>query len=149
VGSDSSFQSEWRLQETAHLSQKYHAMDITTCPLAEGSNKLVSVFGAWPTFRDASIVYARVDRSGPTVTIAFELTEWTDNHPDEKVNVTIRWSEVTDFSLSGIDPNPAIAGLGITATDTTVKTTLRRGRGPHGSIVAGRLRVLDVVIVEA
>lgn len=122
-------------------------MDISKCTAIEGAAKLQAIFGHWPTFAGATIIYARIDRKGPTITIAFELTEWADEHPDERVNATIRWSGVTGMQLSAVGSAMTIDGLTLSQTGDELKTTMRRGRSSHGQIVASSMRVQDVVII--
>jgi hypothetical protein len=114
----------------------------------EGASKLQGAFGGWPAFRNARILYVRVDRAGPTVTVAFELTEWAERHPGQAVNATLRWMEVTGLELSGIASENVIAGMTVAATEDGIEATLERGAGLHGRMRARSLRVLDVVIIE-
>jgi hypothetical protein len=136
------------VKEIATPARNHSAMNDNIYAHIEGSSKLMSLFGSWPTFRRAAVVYMRVDRKGPTVTIAFELKEWGDTHPGETVNATLRWTDVTEFAINGIAPDPALDGLSLAAIAGGIKTTLDGQRGPHGCIVSGGLRILDVVIVE-
>ncbi|HSV72316.1 MAG TPA: Imm50 family immunity protein [Chthonomonadales bacterium] len=114
----------------------------------QGAGKLTGVFGRWPDFRGARVLYVRVDRTGPTVTVAFELTEWAEAHPGQRINASLRWIEATDLSLSGLDPENVIAGMALRAAGDEVEAVIEPGSGLHGRIKARQLRVLDVAIIE-
>jgi hypothetical protein len=115
----------------------------------EGARKLTGLCGAWPRFQRAQILYLRLDRSGPTVTIGLRLTEWSERKPDEHVNVTLRWHEVTELSLSGIDPENMIGGLTLQERGDSLEATLEPLRGTHGRLVGRRLQVMDVAVIVA
>jgi hypothetical protein len=124
-------------------------MDESVLARIEGARKLTGLCGAWPRFHNAQILYLRMDRSGPTVTIGLRLTEWSEKNPDEHVNVTLRWHEVSELSLSGIDPENMIGGLTLQERDALLEATLEPMRGTHGHLVARRLQVMDVAVIVA
>jgi hypothetical protein len=116
--------------------------------VVEGASKLVSLFGEWPGFREAAILYLRIDRTGPTVTAGFRLHEWTESHPGQYLNATVRWLEVQALALSGISEENRIAALTLAPEGENLRTVLESLDGLHGYIDARRMRVLDVAIVE-
>jgi hypothetical protein len=118
--------------------------------LIEGAAQLVDVYGYWPSFHDAQVETVVIERRGPTVTIHFITNDQVDKdgvqERDKLAQVTIRWHEVKDLSLNGIDweENNWIDGLTVRRDGDDVRTVIDPMDGFHGFIVAGRIEVLDV-----
>lgn len=96
-----------------------------------GAERLTAVFGYWPTFHDAEVVWMRLDRGGtdlgpgPTLDAlihAFEMTKEVDaagyyvlrNH----VLVHLRFAGVSNLRLDGFNQQNAIFGLTISMAET-------------------------------
>jgi hypothetical protein len=91
-----------------------------------GSDKLIAVFGYWPTFHDAEVIWLRLDRrssdagSGPTLEALVHTFEMTsDVGPDgyyvlrNHVQVHFRFSEVIELRLEGFNYQNVLLGLGV------------------------------------
>ncbi len=91
----------------------------------DGAEQLVAVFGYWPTFHDAEVLWLQIDRRaageesyGPTLEAlvhAFEMT--TDVGPDgyfvlrHHVLVHLRFCEVVELRLDGFNHQNALSGI--------------------------------------
>ena len=116
-----------------------------------GAQKLTDLYGYWITFHDASIESVLIERLGPTVTIEFETCdmayrgdELLDN--DQSARVVVRWHNVRELSLEGIDPAERnwINELTLTSVGEDVRSELELMDGIHGVIVARRVEIVDV-----
>ncbi len=93
-----------------------------------GAEQLVAVFGYWPSFHDAEVLWLRLDRQaigegcyGPTLEAlvhAFEMTSevGADGHYvlRHHVLVHLRFSEVVELRLDGFNHQNALMGLTLT-----------------------------------
>jgi Immunity protein 50 len=93
-----------------------------------GAEQLVAIFGYWPSFHDAEMLWLTLDRQsrgegcyGPTLDAlvhAFEMTSEVDrdgyyvlrNH----VLVHLRFSEVVELQIAGFNHQNALMGLALT-----------------------------------
>lgn len=116
--------------------------------LIEGSAKLMSACHGWPSFAGASIVYLRLDRPGPTVTVAMELKSLPGRPEGDTVNVTLRGFEVKGLEIAGIDPNLSLDGIVFMDVLDGVEVRFRSADGLRGRIVARRMAILDVVVIS-
>ena len=97
-------------------------MDVTDRIV--GADKLVAVFGYWPSFHDAEVVWIKLDRRssgdgyGPTLEAlvhAFEIT--SEIGPDgcyvlrHHVLVHLRFRDVVELRLEGFNHQNALFGL--------------------------------------
>ena len=94
----------------------------------DGAERLIAVFGYWPTFHDAEVLWLRLDRclaggesDGPTLEAfihAFEMT--TEVGPDgyyvrrHHVLVRPRFREVVELRLGGFNHQNALSGIDFT-----------------------------------
>jgi hypothetical protein len=93
-------------------------------PRISGVSKVTKVFGDWPSFQDAEVVWMRLDRrsagrgSGPTVDAmvhAFEVAR--ANSPNggyvlrKSVLVQLRFHDVTEVTIDGFNYQNALGGL--------------------------------------
>lgn len=100
-------------------------MDATNRIL--GGERLTSVFGYWPSFHDAEVIWLRMDRrsfavgGGPSVEAmlhTFEIT--SDVGPDDcyvlrnHVLVHFRFRDVVELQLAGFNHQNALFGLTVT-----------------------------------
>lgn len=118
-----------------------------------GMSKLTDVYGDWITFHDATVESVLIERQGPAVTIVFRTCDMAFRHgelvdKDRKARVVVRWRQVRELSLEGIDPDERnwIDGLTLTPSGEWVRSELELMDGLHGVIVA---RSVEVVEVEA
>lgn len=102
--------------------------------LIEGSEKLTSIFGFWPSFHDAEVIDlqlwrgdATAERSHPRFPVlttkihVWELTSQIDARGDYALRhhtlTTLRFHDVLDLEIQGFNQQNAIFGLSITAKD--------------------------------
>jgi hypothetical protein len=86
----------------------------------DGSDKLTSIFGRWPSFHDSEVVSLVFDRTGPTITADIHVFEITTeisktghyvcrNH----CVVSLRFLEVDEIAFEGFNHQNALMGLAI------------------------------------
>jgi hypothetical protein len=97
----------------------------------EGSEKLIGIFGRWPSFHDAEVIELRLRRdaedskekgqAGPLLTVKVHLWETTSEVDSNGFYVlrnhtvaTLRFHAVEDFKLEGFNHQNVIFGLEIT-----------------------------------
>ncbi|HJT75571.1 MAG TPA: Imm50 family immunity protein [Gemmataceae bacterium] len=91
-----------------------------------GAEKLVAVFGYWPSFHDAEVLWSHLDRQphgegyGPTLEALVHVFEITSEvGPDgcyvlrHHVLVHFRFLDVVELRLEGFNHQNALFGLGI------------------------------------
>jgi hypothetical protein len=114
-------------------------------PLIEGADKLIGLYGYWITFHDAAVETVVIERVGPTITIHFRTNDWheeTDNR-DFIAKVVMRWLEVEDFMLSGVDEQNWIGNMHFTRLGDVIRTEVKPMDGTHGFIRARRVEVVS------
>lgn len=93
----------------------------------EGVEKLVNIFGYWPQFPGAEVVWIRLDRNpagdsdyGPTLETLihpFEMTSEVDSKghcvPRHHVLVHLRFREVVDLRMEGFNHQNFLYGLNL------------------------------------
>jgi hypothetical protein len=86
--------------------------------LIDGSDKLTSIFGRWPSFHDAEVVNLAFDRVGPTITAdihVFEMTSeisQTGHYICRKHCVAkLCFLQVDEINLEGFNHQNALMGL--------------------------------------
>lgn len=92
-------------------------MDISIS-LIDGSDKLTSIFGRWPSFHDSEVVSLALDREGPTITAdihVFEMTSEiskTGHYICRKHCVAkLRFLQVDEIEFEGFNHQNALNGL--------------------------------------
>lgn len=96
--------------------------------LVDGSQKLMALFGTWPSFHDAEVIDLHFwrghvrpgDRDDanvfPILTIKIRILEATQpgaNHAGNDSIVTLRFHDVSDFKMDGFNHCNQIVGLSI------------------------------------
>ena len=119
-----------------------------------GVSKLTDVYGYWISFHDASVESVLIERHGPPVTVAFGTCDmaYRDGKlvdSDLAARVVVRWRQVQECSLEGIDPDGRnwIDGLSLAPSGPSgewVRSELELMDGLHGKIVARQVEVVDV-----
>jgi hypothetical protein len=124
--------------------------DIANVKIA-GASKLTDLYGGWISFHDASVETVLVERVGPTVTIGFKTCDMAYHagelvDGDRKARVVMRWHQVQELSLIGIDPAGRnwIDGLVLTDRGKDVRTELELMDGMRGVIVARSVEIVEV-----
>jgi Immunity protein 50 len=130
----------------------------------EGAAKLISIFGYWPSFHDAEVLWVRLDRGarnemddGPTLDAlihAFEMT--SEVGPDgffklrHHVLVHFRFHGVVELSLEGFNEQNALWDLSIAEVQDRrtegidFEVTLSSAYGLSGLFQCRRVEVKDV-----
>ena len=131
----------------------------------EGAERLVEIFGAWPSFHDAEILELRLDRmgrgefEGPTLDIRFHLYEGRQdaslpsgvrwfNH----TQATLRFENVKDIELTGFNHQNAILDLGFADEGVhpsapglrAIRVSIQQAFGLGGSLLCGSVEVAAV-----
>ncbi len=116
-----------------------------------GVEKLTNLYGGWISFHDASIESVLIERRGPTVTIEFETCDMAHRgdellDSDRKARVIVRWHQVHELSLAGVDAEERnwINGLALTPVGEDVRGELEMMDGTHGIIIARQVEIVDV-----
>jgi Immunity protein 50 len=114
-----------------------------------GASRLTDLYGHFTPFHDAAIESVSIERLGPTVTIrfiscdaAYDGDMLTDS--DRRADVVMRWHEVADLCLQGIDRRNWISGLDFFREGESIRTEIELMDGIRGQITARRIEVLDV-----
>src|SRR5205814_3621210 len=89
-----------------------------------GAEKLIAIFGSWPAFHDAEVVWMRLDRRpqgtdrGPTLEVLIHVFEMSgevspDNYYVQHNHslVHLRFQEVVELRLEGFNHQNALFGL--------------------------------------
>ncbi len=118
---------------------------------------LVSAFGFWPSFHDAEVHRATLDRGSaderPSITLVVHAIA-TDNSIDEKgyyrvvtsVLVTVRCLDVIESELRHLGQQNVLSSLGFESTDKgDLRVTLGECYGLSGSLVCRQVVVESVI----
>jgi hypothetical protein len=118
---------------------------------------LLSAFGYWPSFHDAEVHRALLDRGGsgerPSVTLVVHAFD-TDDTVDEKgyyrvttsVQVTLRFCDVRESELRDLGSQNVLSSLEFELDASgLVRVTLGPCYGLSGSLLCSEVRVLSVV----
>jgi hypothetical protein len=114
-----------------------------------GASRLTDLYGYFTPFHDAAIESVSIERLGPTVTIRFTSCDAaydgdTLTDSDLRADVVMRWYEVADLSLQGIDRRNWIGGLDFFRDGEFIRTEIELMDGIRGHITARGVEVLDV-----
>jgi hypothetical protein len=93
----------------------------------DNAERLITIFGRWPSFHDAEVVRVALDRSGdqgPTLEAVIHVCEYTaaldaTGHyvTAKHTEVTFRFTDVELHSLQGFNEQNVLASLTITDID--------------------------------
>lgn len=127
------------------------------------SSRLISVFGYWPSFHDAEVVWVRLDRratslgDGPTVEVlihTFEMTSEIDAAGfyvlRKHVLVQLRFSKVMEPVLESFNHQNVLNGLDIReissqqARSRSFAVTLDTSYGINAAFECQNIEVVDV-----
>jgi hypothetical protein len=114
-----------------------------------GASALIAVYGYFTPFHDAVVESVLIEKQGPTVTIRFTTCDAAyqgEEVKDENQQaiVVMRWHEVSDLSVSGIDQRNWIGGLDFSREGEGIRTELELMDGMRGFILARRVEVVEV-----
>jgi hypothetical protein len=117
--------------------------------LIGGASQLIDLYGYFPSFHDAVVESIFIEKEGPTVTIRFTANDAAYRgdemeNPDQLATVVMRWSDVRDLGLSGIDQHNWIDGLVFSTDGNSIGSELELMDGIQGFIVAGRVEIVSV-----
>jgi hypothetical protein len=91
--------------------------------LIEQSEKLVSIFGYWPSFHDAEVLELHFDRGEvneqtfdmPVLTAKVLLWDYGDSKIVNETLAVIQFDDVSEFQMAGFNHQNSIYGLKITS----------------------------------
>lgn len=125
-----------------------------------GHEKLTSLFGYWPGFEDAEILFLQLARQGrqpsdgPTVTMRLQTFEWGHDAEsgrtviNHRCIVTLRFSEVEELHLAGLNYQNPIHQLSLGEEDHSFSGRLTvhfpAARGLSGSFTCHNAEVVAV-----
>jgi hypothetical protein len=129
----------------------------------KNNERLTSVFGRWPSFHDAEVIWLRLDRrstslgDGPTVETLIHTFEMTNEVSTEgfyvlrnHVLVHLRFSRVMQPILEGFNCQNALLGLSIKdirhrqMEELNFEVTFDPANGLEGSFQCQEIEVVDV-----
>lgn len=133
----------------------------------EGSERLTTIFGYWPSFHDAEVIElnfwrGNVDDAGssefPVLTVKLHLWEITDNlngqglfGTHKHTLSTVRFHDVSEFEMAGFNYQNAIMGLEIIEVERSqgptpvLKVNFRPAFGMTATFTCNRIGVLDAL----
>jgi len=120
----------------------------------DGEEKLVTIFGAWPSFHDAevlSLTYERTPRGFDVTAVihVFEATREFDEHGRYRcvkhTLITLRCGEAADVMLEGFNAQNVLSALTITQVEQSFVVTFGGCFGLEGSLRCQRVAVVDAV----
>ena len=80
-----------------------HACEEAALSQVEGAEKLVNLYGYWPSFHDAVRTGITIDGEEAAVTVCFTTNDRVEKEGeperDELAAVTMRWEEVSDLNI--------------------------------------------------
>jgi hypothetical protein len=129
---------------------RHHSCHEEALARVEGADKLVGLYGYWPSFHDARIEAITVDTAEPSVTVRFLTSDRaavdSGEDPNKLAQVTMRWGEVSELTLGARDwvGEDVLWELALSVSEAGIRTDLRPNGGLAGSIVAGSVEVLEV-----
>lgn len=125
----------------------------------EGSDKITSVFGYWPSFHDAEILCFELRRGGvglavltpPVLTLQVRHWQMTNEvkpdgyfvHEHETIS-TLRFYKVDDVKLDGFNRQNVIFDLRIERKEQHFDVALEPCFGIEASFTCARIEVVDV-----
>jgi hypothetical protein len=134
---------------------RHHSCEEAALGQVEGAEKLVSLYGYWPSFHDANVETITIDTEENTVTISFTTNDAVEKtgEPvrDELALVTLQWQEVSDLSIQATDwgGQSWVWDMLLTLTETGIRTEIQ----PHDElsvvIVASRVKVVEVRPIDS
>lgn len=94
----------------------------------ENATALISIFGKWPSFHDAEVLRAVLDRSGPegpsveTMIHVFEMTSEIDSKSGlyavkNRMLVTLRFTEISLQQIHGFNEQNVLSSLEVAELD--------------------------------
>lgn len=133
-----------------------------------GSDQLTSIFGYWPSFHDAEVLWMRLDRLGhgdddfgPTIEVQIHTFEITDEVGEDgrfvlrhHVLVHLQFREAGNLRLDGFNHQNAIMGLRLTNLKHTQMERViwdvcfDSANGVAASFQCGSIEVLAVIPCE-
>ncbi|HJZ92981.1 MAG TPA: Imm50 family immunity protein [Gemmataceae bacterium] len=128
-----------------------------------GSEKLLSIFGYWPSFHDAEVLWMRLDRhphgegNGPTLEVlvhAFEMT--SEINPEgyyvlrHQVLVHMQFREIVELTLDGFNIQNVLWGIEVSALPESLQNHRHfdvRFDSSYGVQAAFQCKAVEIVAV--
>lgn len=123
------------------------------------AQKLIAVFNRWPSFHDAQVLWACLDREDCSLRVkiyVFESTKTTTRETDDRgyfrmiqeCYVTLRFERVENIIMREFNHQNIMAGL-IIAGDSPIRVEIEPIFGLYGSWSCGSIEVEEVEICKA
>lgn len=107
-----------RFYYATYPSMKTNGRIMVPEELVLNAEKLISIYGRWPSFHDAEVLSLSLERAGPCCVIRLASHERTRDVDDQgfykKENqclITIRFTEVEDLCVEDFNHQNVIAGI--------------------------------------
>jgi hypothetical protein len=121
----------------------------------EGAEKLVDLYGYWPSFHDAFVRTITIDSEETAVTICFMTNDRVEKagelETDLRALVTLRWEEVSELTISATDwgGESWVWDMLLSTTETGIRTEIKPNHELGAVIVAERVKVVEVRPLDA
>lgn len=120
-------------------------------PSIQGSDQLIQIFGGWPSFHDAEVLSARLDRNGSVVELEVHVWRLTSDvdaggfyRRENEIIVLLRFTGVTGLTLSGLNEQNVLFGLEVEPAPGGIAVELFPCYGLGGSFVCESAEVLEI-----
>ena len=129
---------------------RHHTCQKEALVRVEGADKLVGLYGYWPSFHDARVEAVAIDTAEPSVTVRFRTSDRVEvggeEDRDEQAQVTVRWGDVSELTLGASDwvGEDVLWEMVLSISEAGICAELRPNGGLSGSIVAGQVEVVEV-----
>jgi hypothetical protein len=131
-----------------------HSCEEAALEQVEAAEKLVNLYGYWPSFHDAHLETITIAVEENTVTISFTTNDSVEKagEPvrDELALVTLRWEEVSELNIQASDwgGQSWVWDMLLTVAETGIRTEIQSGDELRAVIVASRVKVVEVRPVD-
>ena len=128
-----------------------------------GAEKLVSIFGSWPSFHDSEIISVKLDctpgsTASPSLELAihaFRMTNEVDSRgyfvlADHSI-VVLRFSRIDGLSLSDFREGNTISALRLSSQEASgrISVEISTSYGMHGEFTCDSVDVVSVTACDA
>jgi hypothetical protein len=125
--------------------------DVPPESIVENARALVERFGRWPSFHDAEVTHAELDRADQRLTLWIKVAEMS-REPDQQGHfvmanpalVEIRFSGVDDLELRGFNQQNVLSDLGIATSGQRVRVAIDSVFGLGGEFTCDRAQLVRV-----
>jgi hypothetical protein len=133
---------------------RHHSCKEAALGRVEGAEKLVGLYGYWPSFHDALVQTITIDSEETTVAISFWTNDRVEKEGEPKTDrqalVTVRWEDVSELTIRATDwgGQSCVWDMLLTVTEAGIRTEIQPNDDLSAVIVAGQVKVVDVRPVD-